>query len=513
VHDSAPEVLHRARSQGALRDSETVLELALELSALGVGTWDVRSNVIQLDERCHEILGTTLESTQGGIHDYLRLIHPDDVERMRRLTFSAIYQRRIADSEYRIVRPDGVRHIHARAAWLHDEQGEPTRMAAVLRDVTESKCGEEALRASEERFRRAVEEAPFPIMLHAEDGAVLLVNRTWTELSGYGEDELRTIEEWTDRAYGDAAYHVRLRIARLYSSEEPVSEGTFAISTRTGSHRLWEFSSVRLGTLPDGRRLVMSAAVDVTDRDLAKELARSNADLESFAYLASHELQEPLRMVANFVQLLERRYRGKLDDDADRFIHYAVDGAKRMQRLIHDLLSYSRAGREAIADRPTRGEAVLAEAVANLRARIEESGAQISADELPELRGHPGQLVAVLQNLIGNALKYRGEEPPRIHVGAERRGADAVFFVRDNGIGFAPEHAERIFRPFHRLHETGRYSGSGIGLAIVKRIVTRYGGRVWAESQPGHGSTFYFTLPASTDEKGPRRSQSGLKTG
>jgi len=226
-----------------------------------------------------------------------------------------------------------------------------------------------------------------------------------------------------------------------------------------------------------------------------EELARSNRELEQFAYVASHDLQEPLRMVGSYVQLLERRYKDKLDEDATEFIAFAVDGAQRMQRLINDLLMYSRVGTRGKELVRTSCERILELTLANLRAAIDESGAEIAHDALPEVVADETQLVQLLQNLIGNAIKFRGDGPPHIEVSATQDEEEWLFAVKDNGIGMDPEQAERIFRIFQRLHTQEEYSGTGIGLAVCKRIVERHGGRIWAEAAPGKGSTFCFTIP------------------
>lgn len=224
------------------------------------------------------------------------------------------------------------------------------------------------------------------------------------------------------------------------------------------------------------------------------ELARSNAELEQMAYVASHDLQEPLRMVASYVQLLEKRYRDKLDADANEFIGFAVDGVKRMQALIDDLLTYSRVGTQGAPLAPVDVGEVVAIAVSSLRMAINECGAEIVVEPLPTVLGDARQLEQLFQNLIANAVKFRCEGTPQIRVRAEADGDFWRFSVQDNGIGIAPEYFERIFEMFQRLHARREYPGTGIGLAICRKIVERHGGRIWVESQPGHGTTFMFTL-------------------
>ena len=252
-----------------------------------------------------------------------------------------------------------------------------------------------------------------------------------------------------------------------------------------------------------GRQHMFTLIRDITERkraeealqQFAAELSRSNSDLEQFAYVASHDLQEPLRMVSSYTQLLARRYSDRLDADAHEFIGYAVDGATRMQDLINDLLAYSRVESHGEELEPTDCNAVFTQAVTNLHASIVDVGAVVTSDPLPTVRTDASQLGQVFQNLIGNAVKFHGEERPIVHVSAQPQGDEWVFSVRDNGIGIEPDYFDRIFGIFQRLHTRERYSGTGIGLAICTRIVERHGGRIWVESNIGEGSVFHFTIP------------------
>ena len=240
-------------------------------------------------------------------------------------------------------------------------------------------------------------------------------------------------------------------------------------------------------------------ALTKSNRDLkqiAEGLTASNAELEQFAYIASHDLQEPLRMVSSYCQLLERRYSNVLDQDGRDFIGFAVEGAARMKVLINDLLIYSRVGTQKADDQEVDCSEVVDNAIANLRAAIEENDAVVTHADLPRVKGDPIQLTQVFQNLTSNAIKYRGESAPRVHIGAERRNGTWTFSVKDNGIGIEPRYAERVFGIFERLHGNDEYAGTGIGLAVCKKIVERHGGSIWLESEGGEGSTFSFTLPA-----------------
>jgi len=291
-------------------------------------------------------------------------------------------------------------------------------------------------------------------------------------------------------------------LANLGREAEQVAAGNFEqpVAIATGPREI-----VELGAEIDEMRLRIVHELTTVEtareqlEEQALELQRSNTELEQFAYVASHDLQEPLRMIGSFTQLLVRRYRGQLDATADEFIAYIVDGVSRMQRLINDLLAYSRVGTRGASFQPTDCEVVLEHALACLKPSIDESGALVTHDPLPSLRADGTQIGQLFQNLVSNAIKYHGEAPPRVHIAAEREGADWVFSIRDNGIGFDPKHTERIFIIFQRLHTADQYPGTGIGLAVCKKIVERHAGLIWAESQPGRGSRFFFTIPVRTD--------------
>ncbi len=365
----------------------------------------------------------------------------------------------------------------------------------------------EALRESEQRFQATFDQAAVGMALAGLDDRWLLVNQKFCEIVGHRREDL------LDRPARHLMYPEDLERA-LEKTRRLLSGELQTCSMDMRWHRdlgpdVWIRQTRSVAREPSGAPKYFVAVVeDISLRKQAEEqrnlgteeLARSNAELEQFAYVVSHDLQEPLRMVASYVQLLEARYKDRLDSDAHDFIAFAVDGATRMKQMIGDLLAYSRVGRQGKEFVPVACEAVLVQACADLEAAIAEAAAEVSHDPLPTVLGNAGQLTHLFQNLIGNAIKFRGQEPPRIHVSVERNGQEWVFSVRDNGIGLDPQFADRIFLVFQRLHRHQDYPGTGIGLAIARKIVEHHGGRIWVESEPGKGATFHFTVPVRAPE-------------
>ncbi|MBI4458993.1 MAG: PAS domain S-box protein, partial [Acidobacteria bacterium] len=378
-----------------------------------------------------------------------------------------------------------------------------------LGDLFGRKRAEQILRSSEERFRAVAETANDPIISANTEGNIIYWNQGAERTFGYGGSELigkPLTLLMPERFHG--AHRQGLR-RYLLTGEAHVIGKTVELAGRRkdGSEFPLELS---LASWKTSEGTFFTGVIrDITERKESEEalrkqtaeLARSNADLQQFAYVASHDLQEPLRMVTAYMQLLTERYQGKLDAEADEFIGYAVDGATRMKQLITDLLTYSRVSTRPEEMTLTDCEAALGDALLSLEAAVRESGAVVTHDPLPTVMANRGQLVQLLQNLIGNAIKFRRSEAPRVHLSSLRTRTEWHFSVSDNGIGIHPEQRERIFVIFQRLHDRIEYPGTGIGLALCKKIVERHGGRIWVESAPSQGSVFFFTLPA--EEPGP----------
>jgi PAS domain S-box-containing protein len=376
---------------------------------------------------------------------------------------------------------------------------------ANIRDITHRKETERELYF----FKYLVEHShdPFYIVSPAEGFRYIYVNDAASRHFGRPREELMAsrVSDW------DPLFP----LARLTSLEQEIKEkGSLFIETR---HRLADGREIPVEVSANyfaygGQPLLAGWFRDISERrqveeKLAKtfgELERSNRDLEQFAFTVSHDLQEPLRTITGFLNLIKRRYRGSLDEEADKFINYAVDGAARLERMIVDLLEYSRVQRQDLAYQPVDIAEIWQAAVENLHQLIGDTGTHLTHDPLPVVNGDRGMLIRLFQNLLVNAIKFRGERRPDIHISVAARPGWWLLGVRDNGIGIPPEQLERIFQVFTRLHSRREYPGTGIGLAICRKIVERHGGRIWVESTPGQGSTFFFTLPKAGGESPSR---------
>jgi len=369
--------------------------------------------------------------------------------------------------------------------------------------IVKSEAMTREIKQSKELFRILFYRSPIGTYI-IQNGHFRLVNRQLAYILGYEEDELvgkpalsfvlaedrDTVRENAVRMLkGGCSLGYEFRIVNKQAKVKWVMETVVPIYYRR-------------------KRATLGSLIDITERkqmeerlkQITAEMQHSNTELEQFAYVISHDLQEPLRMVSSYTQLLAKRYSNKLDSDADEFISYAVNGAKRMQTLLHDLLEYSRVGTRGKPFIPVNCEHVVEQAMANLKIAIEECNASVSYDVLPTVMGDEGQLVRLFQNLIGNALKFRRDEAPLVNIVAKRRNNVVTFSIKDNGIGIDPQHRQSIFEIFRRLHTREEYPGTGMGLAICKKIVERHGGHISVQSQPGQGSTFYFSVDTAGGE-------------
>jgi PAS domain S-box-containing protein len=493
-------------AEARLRESEARYRRTFELAGSGIAHIGMDRRFLRVNQRLCEILGypeqELLELTGRDIS------HPDDLdiinEQRPRLYAGETDAVRV---EKRYLRKDGsIVWVRFTMTVERDPDGKPLYEIAVYDDITAMLDAQLRLRESEARFRQTFELAASGIC-HVIDGRFVSVNKALCEILGYAERQLlgksvKDVSHPDDRDLTDAE---RARIRR-----GEIESARFEKRYVRGDDGAVIWCEVAIALVRDVfgvPQYEVAIFDDITDRkrqqaalhEAHEELKRSNQELEQFAYVASHDLQEPLRMVASYTQLLERRYESKLDANAREFMAYIVDGATRMKQLIEDLLAYSRVGTKGAEFSPASVEAALRRALYNLRTAIEEAGAAVTHDALPTLPADEGQLAQLLQNLMGNALKFRSASVPRIHLGVSETETDWQFEVRDNGIGIEPQYYERIFMVFQRLHNKGEYPGTGIGLAICKKVVERHGGRIWVQSRPAQGpnqgSSFFFTLP------------------
>ena len=504
------ELAERHRAEEALRRSASELQEAQRIAHLGSWSWNPKADTVIWSEEIHRVFGRDPESGAPSVSQSAQLFSPESWARLESALGEAVQNGTPYELDLQVIRADGTRGwIIARGEAERAAGGQISGLRGTVQDITERKQIEEA----RSQLAAIVEWSNDAIIGKTPEGIITSWNRSAHRLYGYSPEE--AVGQSISIIIPPERSGEQQEILRTIRNDG-LLEHVETVRLRKNGTRVDVSLTISPIRNAEGKIIgASSIAHDITERKQAEaalakrteELARSNAELERFAYVASHDLQEPLRMVASFTQLLAKRYRGQLDGDADEFIGFAVDGARRMQILINDLLAYSRVGTRGREFAPTNCEAALEAALMNLGKAIEETGALVTHDPLPTIPGDEIQLGQVFQNLIANALKFHGSAPPRAHVAAQNKDGEWRFSVRDNGIGIDPQYAERIFHVFQRLHTAAEYPGTGIGLAIAKKIVERHGGRIWVESEPGQGATFYFTLKAVESPNGSRNSK------
>jgi PAS domain S-box-containing protein len=475
------DITERKRAEEAMRESEEKLRTMFESTNDSFIVTDVETTVIDVNEATLNTFGYSREELIGK--KGFDLIAPEDLEKAMGPMSQALETGQPIDRmELSILCGDGRKlETDFSISALHDSSENVTGFVAAARDISERKRAEQAMRESEEKLRRMFESTSDGILVTDQALSILETNEAAARMLGFDSKEalvgqsaipyMSTGAGGADDEGGDGKVQIEFSVSQLRDSE----------GNTTG---------------------FIGVARDVTERKKAEaqmkrmleDLARSNAELEQFAYIASHDLQEPLRMISSYTQLIGRRYKDKLDADGEEFIEYAVDGATRMQDRIQALLTYSRVGTRGKEFEPIDCEDVLNEALSNLQVAIKKSEASITHDPLPTVPADGTQMVQLFQNLIENGIKFQDEKKPEVHVSAKEQDEEWLFSFRDNGIGIDPEYSDRIFLIFKKLHAKGEYAGTGVGLALCKKIVERHGGRIWVESELGKGATFYFTI-------------------
>ncbi|QLE48480.1 GAF domain-containing protein [Nostoc sp. C057] len=557
------DITERRRTVEALRESEERWQLALHGNNDGIWDWNLKTNEVFFSTRWKEILGYKDHEVSNGWDEWIKRIHPDERDWVLQ-AFQDHFAKKTPFyvCEYRVQCQDGsYKWILDRGQALWDALGDIVRMVGSYTDITDRKQADEELKRQNLRSQLFAEitlkireslqideilETTVTEVQKLLNADRVLIFRLEADGSGTVVQEA-VLPGWPvilrknlfDPCFKEE-YIERYRQGRVSAMEDIetayiqpchreflqqfavranlvvpilVRDGIWGLllAHQCAAPRKWNnFETELLQQLANQIGIALSQAQLLEkETQQSQELVRSNAELEQFAYVASHDLQEPLRMVTSYLQLLERRYKNQLDANADQFITYAVDGARRMQTLINDLLNYSRVSTRGQPFKLVDCDVILQRAIANLQIAIADSQAIVTYDSLPEVMADTTQLTQVFQNLIGNAIKFCQNQQPQIHIGVAKPNPNSdeeslnsipladewLFSIRDNGIGLESQYAERIFIIFQRLHGRDKYPGTGIGLAICKKIIERHGGRIWVESKPGQGSTFYFTIP------------------
>ena len=503
----AHDITDRKRAERELEETKARLEAIISQMPVGFTVIEPPDGrVVYRNKEVRALLRNQLGPGQSEDYERLQMFHLDGSPVMpeERLIDRSLKEGIvIRDRVQMIIRGDGSDgYLNTTSAPVRDKEGKIVAAIAMNIDVTDRILAERELKKERERLQQVIESLPVAIVLSDKEGNIELLNQKVSEIWAGTAPKAYDMEDFEPHAGYLPGTDVPIKpeewpLTKVLLTGEPVFAEEYDIQRLDGTRGTVIVSAI---PMKDNNGALLGSLMALTDiskqRATERELARSNLELQQFAYVVSHDLREPLRMVVSYLGLMEQRYGEKLEKGAREYMDFAVNGGTRMQQLIDDLLAYSRVNVSSKPKEPTDLEKVLTRTLTNLGAALTESGAVITHEPLPMVRADESQMVQLFQNLIGNSIKYRGERPPEIQITSKRTGKEWTFSIKDNGIGIEPEYHQRIFEMFQRLHSSERYEGTGIGLAIAKRIVEHHGGRIWVESEAGKGATFIFTLLA-----------------
>lgn len=482
----------------ALRVSEERYDLTVRSMSIGVWDWNIITNELYWSKKLLDIMGIDDQEFRPHYNEFSSRLHPEDKENTEKMLFAHLKKQCPFDTEYRLRRNDGKYvWIHALGQAQWNANDEPTRMAGSVNDISERKEAEKKMGL----LASIVESSEDAIISTTLDSVIVSWNKAAESLFGYAAEDI--IGKYINVIIPlERQDEERIILSEMKQGKPIRHMGTIRMR-RDGSYI---DVALTISPVTDTRGKIIGVSKIVHDmsdhkkaererESLIAKLAESNTELERFAYIASHDMQEPLRMVKNFSRLIAEEYTDKLNEEGKEYIDIVITGAERMQAMVDDLLEYARMGSNNIQDVLVNADEEIKHVIENLSTLIKECNACITYDDLPKFKGNPVQFMRLLQNLIGNGLKYQKQgNTPKIHIAVQNKGEHWCFSVQDNGIGIDEEFVNQVFEPFKRLHSWDEYRGTGIGLAVCRKIVENHGGKIWVTSLPGEGSIFYFTL-------------------
>jgi PAS domain S-box-containing protein len=504
VSGTVQDITERKRTEEALSESEALLKRSQVMAHVGSWVFDAATEQLRWSEETYRIFGVRRSDFDPTYERFLMSVHPDDRAAVD-AEFSESLKRGVEEYEieHRIIRRDTgeIRWVHEKCEHVRDGAGALLRSVGMVQDITERRRAEEALREAHQCLEAFFEHSPRLAGIFDREGRYRMANPATAQALGRTPEDIAG-QTFRELLSPEVAETFMNRIDRMVESQGPLAiDDQIVIGDE---ERIFETILFPLSWEGETPLTFGFMASDVTERKRAErelaryaaELKRSNRELEQLGYVLSHDLQEPARTVKGYLDLLARRCRGQLDSQTDTYIAHAMDGAERMQEMIRALLDLSRIETRGHTFAPVDVEALVERTLTMLQPTLEATAATVTYDALPTVHADPAQLAQVFQNLITNALKFRRDEvAPQVEISADRKDGAWHFSVADNGIGVDPKQADRVFQIFQRLHTREEYPGTGIGLALCRKVIERHGGRIWVESEPGEGATFYFTLP------------------